>query len=605
MKFSFQKSSMRTKLICVYLLTATLPVLLISGVFVFIYYTSIFARTDAFIQQSTQQYCDKVEIQLGKYKNILYNMVIDKQIIAHAAQIAAPPENPDASVEVELLRHSLRKMFQEYSKQDEDISSIFFLSEDGQYCDYSKTLSNAVDKLWADDALRQDYYEQVMENGGLTFIPTANISVSQKYGMLDEYCFCIAYPLRDIYSQEKETYGTLIIALEEEALRMYQQGDTDFSGITGVESFIVDDRQRIISAASYQVLAGNYQTYHAARVAENSSLVEFSIQSQHLPWRMISLVDKSIYDREVKLFSLLFIGFSLCTTILFLIVILIITRRYSRSIHNIASGIQRYTQGQKDISVHLDSKDELYIISHRFNTMTQTLNALVSELEQQNIRTEQAVTRRKKAEIKALEAQINPHFLYNTLDSINWMAIDRNELEISSMLSMLGSILRYSITNIDMVVPLEAEIAWMKKYTGLQRNRFSQSFDCVYDIAPDTLGFPIYKLLLQPFFENAILHGFEQVKSGGLIQLNASLTETGALHLEIRDNGKGMSAEQLTKIRQDIANKIPLSSDSIGISNVINRLELYYRGDAMIQIESKEGEGTRVILELPYVDASF
>src|SRR5699024_2954900 len=116
--------------------------------------------------------------------------------------------------------------------------------------------------------------------------------------------------------------------------------------------------------------------------------------------------------------------------------------------------------------------------------------------------------REKNAEIKSLEAQINPHFLYNTLDTINWMALDREEYTISKMLTSLASILRYSIHRSNTIVEIEEELEYLKKYIYLQQQRFDYSFLCTVEADENVRGCMIHKMLIQPFLENTLVHGF-------------------------------------------------------------------------------------------------
>ena len=251
------------------------------------------------------------------------------------------------------------------------------------------------------------------------------------------------------------------------------------------------------------------------------------------------------------------------------------------------------------MKVHLSPDDDLYLISHQFNRMVDRNTSLVEALKQKNSEIREASERQKNAEIKALEAQINPHFLYNTLDSINWRAIDAGEEEISDMLSMLGSLLRYSVSNINGIVPFSVEIEWLKKYVFLQRERFDDSFDCTYEITDEALDYPIYKMLLQPLIENSILHAFRETGEGGVIMVKAYVREDGKLQITVSDNGRGMSPEQLEDLRRNILEKKALDSRSIGLSNVVNRLKIYYRDEAQIRVESELGRGTEFVLIIP------
>jgi len=146
---------------------------------------------------------------------------------------------------------------------------------------------------------------------------------------------------------------------------------------------------------------------------------------------------------------------------------------------------------------------------------------------------------------------------------------------------------------------LGAEISWLEKYIFLQRDRFQNSFDCQYDITDEAMQFPIYKMLLQPIIENIILHAFEDVKEGGMIDVRAFVRLDGKLEISIRDNGCGMTEETLAEIQKEISEKGALNSKSIGISNCLHRLRIYYQDEADIVVNSKPGKGTEFILIIP------
>lgn len=165
-------------------------------------------------------------------------------------------------------------------------------------------------------------------------------------------------------------------------------------------------------------------------------------------------------------------------------------------------------EGHLDVQINEMKKDEISIIMESFNSLMNKLNNLMTE-------TKEATFKQKEAEIRALEAQINPHFLYNTLDSINWMAIEKEEHDISRMLKSLAEILRYSIQNSNELVTISEEINWLKKYMILQLNRYDYSFDYTIEVEKSLYNHPIHKLLLQPFIENAIAHGISSYQSEG------------------------------------------------------------------------------------------
>ena len=196
----------------------------------------------------------------------------------------------------------------------------------------------------------------------------------------------------------------------------------------------------------------------------------------------------------------------------------------------------------------------------------------------------------KTAEIKALQAQINPHFLYNTLDTINWMLLDRGEDDISDIIVNLGDLLKYSISGSSTEVPLKEEIKYIQSYLEIQKCRMEDRLEYSISIAENCMECRCPKLLLQPIVENAIKHGIEPLARGGKIEIEAFLGREG-LNILLKDNGKGMEEEEIEKIQSGKAN--------IGLNNVMKRIQLLYGPEYGIRILSKVSEGTEVDLRIP------
>jgi two-component system sensor histidine kinase YesM len=224
--------------------------------------------------------------------------------------------------------------------------------------------------------------------------------------------------------------------------------------------------------------------------------------------------------------------------------------------------------------------------------MMQTINDLMIE-------TRQAVEKQKEAEVRALEAQINPHFLYNTLDAINWLAIEKEEYQISKMLKGLAQILRYSIKDSNKTVFVADEMKWMQQYVFLQQHRFHSSFQCSFDVSPETLNYRIHKLILQPFIENAIIHGFNGRKKDGMLVIHIGKKDERAFEIVIDDNGMGMEQETVDALLRPGRDQPYARGSGLGIRNALARLDMYYGNLANAEIQSTEGRGTRIKLTLP------
>lgn len=197
--------------------------------------------------------------------------------------------------------------------------------------------------------------------------------------------------------------------------------------------------------------------------------------------------------------------------------------------------------------------------------------------------------------MEALQAQIKPHFLYNTLDAIKWMIMDENTEDAVWMVNALSRYLRMSINRGDQVVSLQEEITLMRIYFEIMQRRFRNKFEVVYDLAEETLQYPLPKLSLQPLAENAILHGILHSDKTGLRLVVRSWQQDGELVIQIEDNGCGMSQEQASYLSSlDIK-----EGSGYGIANVHNRLNIFGHGQCRFTIESKENTGTCVTIGLP------
>lgn len=232
--------------------------------------------------------------------------------------------------------------------------------------------------------------------------------------------------------------------------------------------------------------------------------------------------------------------------------------------------------------------DEIEVIAKQFNL---TMEQLENSIRQERI----AKEKQKDAEIKFLEAQINPHFIYNTLDTINWRAIDEEQYEISNAINALANILRYGIEGNQKPVPLSKEIDWLKKYIFLQQARVKKRILCTIRIEPQLKGCYIHKLLLQPFIENSIIHGFKKDQES--LEINVTIKENKKkLQIVISDNGKGIEETILKEIyNTEVGNHI-------GIRNAISRIKMYYGEEASIEIQSILEKGTDIIICMPKVE---
>ena len=201
-----------------------------------------------------------------------------------------------------------------------------------------------------------------------------------------------------------------------------------------------------------------------------------------------------------------------------------------------------------------------------------------------------------EAEKKRLEAQINPHFLYNTLDTIRFKSIEQGNADVADMLFALSKNLQYTITKLSKKVKVYEEIDWLERYIYLHKLRFRERFECFFAIDVAILDKEIYPLIIQPFVENAIVHGFKDTETGGILHINGYLDQRELICFEIVDNGCGF--EDTIDRTYTYRDQERFNYEGIGIANVLNRLFLYYGNLSEVRLTSQPGKYTAVHIKL-------
>lgn len=277
-----------------------------------------------------------------------------------------------------------------------------------------------------------------------------------------------------------------------------------------------------------------------------------------------------------------------------IVLALILSRLIAR---NITYPIQRLRDSMKKVQtgefpttdLEVSSENEIGSLTKSFNVMTHR----IEELMEQNIHEQE---QKRKSELKALQSQINPHFLYNTLDSIIWMAEGKKNEEVVLMTASLARLLRQSISNEDELVSIGQEAEYARSYLTIQKMRYKDKLEFQIDISPAISGVKIIKLVLQPIIENAIYHGLKYKGSKGFLVVRGYQEGEKAV-LEVEDNGVGMDEETLSHIFEK--HKVNYQSNGVGVYNVQKRLKLYYGEEYGIVYKSRKNEGTRAVITIP------
>ena len=276
-------------------------------------------------------------------------------------------------------------------------------------------------------------------------------------------------------------------------------------------------------------------------------------------------------------------------------VIDVVVNHVLKRFYNVLSIIRKVRAGDMDVRAEEDGRtDEMGELSHQVNRMLDN----IQELMQENINREVLV---KDSQIRALQNQINAHFIYNVLESIKMMAEMKEEYDISDAITSLGKLLRYSMKWTSDTVMVSEEIEYIKDYMALINLRFDYEIYLSLNIPDEIMRQRIPKMSLQPIIENAIIHGIEELADDTTIYVKG-IPEEEYCTIEITDNGRGMNDEELETLRKKISGEIVTeggSGNSIGLKNVQDRIRMEYGEHCGIGVTAMEGCYTKVYVRIP------
>ncbi len=533
------KKGIKIQFVIAFVITAVIPILLVN--IVYYYHTSklVQQNVESMTRANLEQVKVSLDVWLDSYEDILFQVYTDDNIVELVDKINA---GEDVANNRKMLRKTLRGLF--YTK--DYVKSISIITESGELVFYDQLTASTTQTSWLDSmALSQEeLYEEISSDNKTHLFSTGEKTV---FGSNSCYLFHIGHRIID-YRNVKKKCGVVMVSIDEKLLEEVCSAPAE-NGL----NFIVDGEGILVSCANSEEVGSGIFTGAAGEEEKKSAFQQTAERTRLLGDGELSVY--SVYDEKT--------GWEI---------------------------VRATNQNELLRELHRQQKI-LGLI------MLLSLLAVLPMME----KFKKSVEKQKNAEIAALEAQINPHFLYNTLDTISWMAIDRDEYEISNMIATLARILRYGISDSNGIVKIKDEIDWLKQYIFLQQTKLKNSFECHINVEPELMEIPIHKLLLQPFIENAILHGFEGVDRAHRLQMDMK-REGEFIKIEIEDNGCGISDEIVQEMNQGIFRKTE-DKNHIGMENAITRLYMYYGEKTKVTIGSRPGEGTLIRIWIPVREA--
>lgn len=410
--------------------------------------------------------------------------------------------------------------------------------------------------------------------------------------LLNEYPWVVS-----ISTRIRQADGTeQIVVLDSRFSQIASYVDTVGVGSHGY-CFIMDQDGTIIYHPQQQLIFAGLKeentqkmTAHSDGSYEENSLIYTIRTRKGSSWRIVavSFVDELIEDR-LKDCLILLAGLLLIVLAATIVSSVVLSRYISRPIHSLNKAMGEFEANAEGFSYEpVYGSLEVTSLSNAFGHLVIRIQELMNQ-----VRNEEIVLR--KTELRALQAQINPHFLYNTLDSIAWMCEEGRTKDAVEMVNALARLFRISISKGHELIPVEKEVEHAKSYLQIQKFRYKNQFQYSFEVQESCLGYYCNKITLQPIIENAIYHGLNRMIDEGFIEIR--IFEDGDdVVFTVEDNGVGMTKEQCESI---LHKEVKGQTGGIGIKNVNDRVKIYFGEQYGMKIESELDEGTKVSIRMP------
>ena len=568
---------------------AVLSVLLLGAVIIItvisLSYTrqSVFENSSLYTQTIIQQMNQNIDSYIDYMENTSYLVSSNEDVQKYLFGDTADPE----------ARDRILSQFETILDSRSDILNLGIIAENG------RMLINNGQRLTNQDLdiHSQEWYTNALEGRESVYLTSSHV----QHIISGERPWVITLS-RGIRNKEmgtgQEKEGVFFIDLNYSAIS--ELCDQSMVGNQGY-AFIVDADGNIVYHPQQQQLYNELQTENIDLVMNAGSDIVtwgdginkkmYSIsRSEKTGWTVVDCVRVEELLRRSNEAQSIYVLVAMGLMAVALFFSRFVAKSITLPIQRLCDSMERVQEGDFSVSdIVVDSENEIGSLTKSFNVMTQRIHELMA----QNIREQEA---KRKSELKALQSQINPHFLYNTLDSIIWMAEGKKNEEVVLMTASLARLLRQSISNEDELVSIGQEIEYARGYLTIQKMRYKDKLEFRIEVEPSILNIRLIKLVLQPVIENAIYHGLKYKESRGLLLVKGFMKNGNAV-LQVIDDGVGMDQETLDHIYE--RHKVDYHSNGVGIYNVQKRLQLYYGNEYGIVYESKPGEGTTATITIP------
>lgn len=588
------KSSMRYKWMLLLVLFSLTPLVVMGIISFSISKSTINDKATEYSEHLLDQTADNLDTRLGIYKDMLMQVLNNHEIVGmlRALDGAGP-----ASYDVDSL--SLTTKLSTIVAINQDVQSISFVSDKH----YIKGIYRWSTRTPAEV---EPFLETLTGGSNFRWYPTRYGTYVDSLNSQSTHVFSVAKQLYKI-SDDSPLKIVAVLDIREDVIK--ELVSKAVSNNRDLQSFVIDGGGRLVSypdsgliGRSVSEVLGQTGYEQLVRTGQEETRFPLAYKGDSLivnakklhtnDWVVVNVISKAALFQDSNRLLQIFIFVGLLCIVFSVIAALVLANSITNPILKMIRLMRQVMSGELSVRYKAKSRhDEIDILGDNFNAMVVQIDGLLKAvyLEQEQ---------KRMAELKALQAQINPHFLYNTLDIIKWTALIQKANNAAEMVSLLSRLLRISLGRGEETVTVEEEIEHVQCYLGIQKFRFNFNIATVIEMDEEVRRLRTPKLILQPIVENAIIHAFGEMGSGGIIRITCSKAPGNQMEFEVTDNGKGMDPALARSLLEGEAREEE-KPGGIGLANVDERVKLICGKMYGIEIHSDPGTGTTIRVKLP------
>jgi two-component system, sensor histidine kinase YesM len=577
---------MRGRILLFFMLMSTLTVLVVSITFYRISFDVIRSKASQFNRQIIENVTEKIDALLGEALQTAHMIADDPAVQATLRKAPDPDVGRRYSKELEL--DTQLAFVQSYT------SDVFCVSVVGAN---GSTYRSAFYTVKAGDLRQGDWYRTIVASRAPVWFGSHDGAFAVE--TTGQPLFSVGVPIMD-----KATGNSLgVVVADTEVQRILDTirarlGETGFIFIVDAHHNVISHPDNLVTSEKEAVLRRAVENYTrqggvSAPPPFREEFLFFSKESAVTGWNIIGAIPMTELTKDTTAIGTTISILLLAACLFDILAALYFAGTITRPVNQLMLLMEKVRDGDFSVEMRASGRDEIGRLAESFTLMVERIRELMGRVQDEH-------QKLRAAELLALEAQINPHFLYNTLDSIIWLSRVGRSADVIRLVTAMTRLFRIGISNGREIISIGDELEHVRSYLTIQEIRYKDKMDYRIDVPPELHGHRILKLVLQPLVENAIYHGIKNVRGKGSITVNGR-TENGDILLSVSDSGIGMSGEQVDALRRSLA--APGTAEDLrpgyGLKNVHERLTLFFGAGYGLSFESEAKRGTTVSVRIP------